>query len=413
MSTKQQTECAICGTRLRPLLDLGRQAMANALIETRTAPFTRYPLRFGWCPGCTHGQLLDFADPEDIFVDYLYASGTSQTLRAFFDWFAGAVVSSLGRDITVLELASNDGCLLDAFRDHGVSAIGVDPAKNLCKVAEDKGHNILCGFFPDVRPAEPVDLIVAMNVIAHTPNPRGFMAGVADALRPGGIALIQTSQAHMIENGEFDTIYHEHYSFYSVRSMEALARTAGLSLQRFDLVSVHGTSFVFALRKSGEAEAHVTFEGDFLVSQPPYPAPMLRRDVSDADAAAAYTQFTDTAIIRMTETRELLEKYRAKGFRVGLLGVAAKALTFINAAGIVPDLFLDEAPLKIGRFVPGADRPIEPLRSLLDMDHDVVLLIGAWNFADELAAKVRATLDESEMAQRVVLVVHQPNLRVL
>lgn len=409
--------CIVCGIDVIPSLDLGRQPFANALLDARDAPYVDYPLAFAQCPNCAHGQLTHFADPSDIFVDYLYASGTSQTLKDFFTWFAGRVTASLGTDVAVLELASNDGSLLDAFRAAGLDPMGIDPARNLCEEAEAKGHRVKCGFFPDVKPDGLVDLIVAMNVTAHTPNPRAFVQGMSDVLSPGGMAVIQTSQANMIANGEFDTIYHEHYSFFSAPSMKALAESAGLTLERIELVSVHGTSFLFTLRKPGGSPKVIDFadtaEGTFFVPMPDPLPDLFQQDCPPDVAAAAFDTFVKEARAKMVTTADLLRSHTDQGKTLGLVGVAAKALTFVKAAGIDPHYYFDEAPLKVGRFVPGAPTAIQRLAAMADMDEDLVLLIGAWNFADELTRKMREIVKGTPMEHRLTLIVHQPDLREL
>lgn len=409
--------CLICGTEVRQVLDLGLQPLANSLLQAADTPYDTYPLGLSVCPNCAHGQLTHAVDPGEIFVDYLYASGTSQTLRDFFTWFSGKIVGALGTGVDVLELASNDGSLLDALRAAGLDPAGIDPAANLCKVAEAKGHRVQCGFFPQVKPAKPVDLIVAMNVLAHTPHPADFMRGISDCLKPGGMALVQTSQANMIANGEFDTIYHEHYSFYSAPSMAALARSAGLTLERVELVSVHGTSFLFTLRKPGGAPLKVDFsdmgEGSFHVPMPDPLPDLFDPDCPQERAQEVYRNFAVASQEKMRKTAELMQIHVAAGRSIGLVGVAAKALTFIQASGIKPRYFFDEAQLKIGRYVPGSDVGIMPLADLARLDEDVVLLIGAWNFAAELNRKIREKVKDTPMQDRLSVIVYQPELKRL
>ena len=409
--------CLICGTPVRRVLDLGLQPLANSLLPSADTPYSTYPLGLSVCPNCAHGQLTHAVDPGEIFVDYLYASGTSQTLRDFFTWFSDKIVGALGTGVDVLELASNDGSLLDALRAAGLDPMGIDPAANLCKVAEAKGHRVQCGFFPQVKPFTPVDLIVAMNVLAHTPNPSDFMRGVSDCLKPGGMAFVQTSQANMIANGEFDTIYHEHYSFYSAPSMAALARSAGLELERVELVSVHGTSFLFTLRKAGGVPRRVDFadrgEGSFYVPMPDPMPDLFNPDCQQETAQQVYHSFAVASQDKMQKTAKLMQSYVAEGRAIGLVGVAAKALTFIQASGIKPKYFFDEAPLKIGRYVPGSDVAIMPLAALAELDEDLVLLIGAWNFAAELNRKIREKVKDTAMQDRVSVVVYQPELKRL
>ena len=270
----------------------------------------------------------------------------------------------------VLEIASNDGSHLSCLAARGFDAMGIDPARNLNDIAAAAGHKVLTGFFPDVRPDGRFDVVVAMNVAAHTPTPLRFLAGVADVLAPGGVAIVQTSQALMLGNGEFDTVYHEHYSFFTVASMRALAARAGLRLEQVQLVAIHGTSLLLFLRRADETGPAIAFKGEdaFAVAWPdPQPA-FLSPTFGGAEAEAAYAEFAAKARASMAAVAARIAAHKAQGRQIALVGVAAKALTFIRAAGIAPDLYLDEAPLKIGRFVPGASVPIAPLASIAEPD---------------------------------------------
>lgn len=403
------SSCLVCGTTVLPILDLGSQPLANALLADPAQPYPDFPLGLARCPSCTHAQLTHFVDPDLLFVDYLYASGTSGTLRAFFDWFASALAGAVAPGARVVELASNDGSLLDSLRSQGFRTVGVDPARNLCEVARAKGHAVLEGFFPEVRPADPADVIIAMNVAAHTPNLRAFMAGIAETLAPDGVAIVQTSQAFMISNGEFDTIYHEHFSFFTVASMARLAELSGLQLEQVQLVSVHGTSFLFFLRPAACRAAPIAFAGGapFAVDWPAAAPGHLSRAFGGAAAEATYAAFARDAERLMQDVAARIDRLRADGRRVGVVGVAAKALTFVRAAGISPDAWFDEAPLKLGRTVPGATTPIRPLSDIGSLEGDWVLLVGAWNFADELARKMAAL----KPAADIRLLIHLPRLR--
>lgn len=387
-----QTTCVVCNAEVTPLLDLDVQPPANLLLKDASEPHEAFPLGLSVCPSCTHGQLTHFVDPAKLFKHYLYASGTSGTLQAYFDWFADALAAGSRRGARVLEIASNDGSLLASLEARGFDAIGVDPAENLNRIAIAAGRKVLTGFFPDVRPDKPVDFIVAMNVAAHTPNPAAFMRGVRECLAPGGVAIIQTSQALMIANGEFDTVYHEHYSFFTVASMVRLARDCGLRVDETRLVSVHGVSSMFFIRRAEDAVAPLPFAGGapFAVDWPePTPA-FLEKSLSGTEALAAYQSFAGGAKQAMRSAASLVSEHQAAGRRVALVGVAAKALTFIRAAGINPDMYIDEAALKVGLMVPGTQQRIEPLQKAAGMAEDTTFLIGAWNFAEELMRKIKA-----------------------
>ncbi len=292
----------------------------------------------------------------------------------------------------MLEIASNDGSLLSCLEAKGFEAVGIDPAENLNRIAVGAGRTVVTGFFPQVRPEGLFDIIVGMNVAAHTPNPSVFLRGVRGSLAPGGVAIIQTSQAMMIANGEFDTVYHEHYSFFTVASMTRLAEKCGLRVEQTQLVSVHGVSLMFFLRRVEDASPPFAFAGGppFAVDWPEPMPPSLSNTLSGAAASGAYASFADGAKTAMQRAAECVEAHQASGRRVALVGVAAKALTFVRAAGIAPDMYIDEAPLKVGLTVPGTGRVIEPLDRVAGLAGSTTFLIGAWNFADELMRKIKA-----------------------
>jgi hypothetical protein len=231
-----------------------------------------------------------------------------------------------------------------------------------------------------------------MNVAAHTPNPQAFMRGVRDGLAPGGVAIIQTSQALMIANGEFDTVYHEHYSFFTVASMARLAEKCGLRVDETCLVSVHGVSSMFFIRRAEDEPAPLPFAGGapFAVDWPEPTPPFLKKSLSGKDALSAYATFSEGAKRAMESAAALVADHQAAGRRIALVGVAAKALTFIRAAGISPDMYIDEAALKVGLIVPVTRLEIEPLQKAAGIVGDTTFLIGAWNFAEELMRKIRA-----------------------
>lgn len=409
MKAVAQTRCLVCEEPTEPLLDLDVQPLANVLLEDDAQSFQAYPLGLAVCPACSHAQLTHFLPPGSLFSDYLYASGTSDTLRHYFAWFAGALGRCLRPGARVLEVASNDGSLLSCLAAQGLAVTGVDPADNLNVAARAAGHRVMTGFFPETKPDGSFDAVIAMNVAAHTPQPMEFLQGVARMLAPGGVAIIQTSQALMIGNGEFDTVYHEHYSFFTVASMRRLAERAGLRLERVRLVSVHGTSFLFFLRRAQDAAPPLAFAAGppFAVDWPdPEPA-HLSVELGPAEARAAYGRFADKAKATMQSVAGRIAWHKAQGRQVALAGVAAKALTFVRAAGIAPDLYLDEAPLKIGRLVPGTQAPIAPLTSIAHLQQDTVFLIGAWNFAEELMRKIRGI----EHSFQATFLIHYPQIK--
>ncbi len=394
---KNNPRCLVCGTKVVSALNFETQPLANSLLKTRSESFSEYPLGFSYCPKCSHGQLSEFVAPEILFDEYLYASGTSNTLRSYFRWFARKLKYEYGGGLKILELASNDGSLLDELVLEGYAPTGLDPAMNLCKIAEKKGHKIHCNYFPASELKEKFDCIIAMNVMAHNPDPSNFMAGIAECLNRTGVAIIQTSQATMIQSGEFDTIYHEHYSFFTLESMKQLALNHGLKLEKVELTSVHGNSMVSYLHHQDatvtpvpefkDKQFHVSIESIAFMSK-------LR---GEEQIRRAYGAYISVAMQRMTEVRTTIQRHRDDGFKIALVGVAAKALTFVGAAALQFDGSFDEAPLKIGRFIPKFDHTIQDFDKLSELGESVLAVVGAWNFATEISEKVRKANPETKL----------------
>jgi SAM-dependent methyltransferase len=342
-----------------------------------------------YCAICGHGQLSHFMPPEELFSHYLYASGTSGTLRGYFSWFRDQIAAVYPNEKRVLEIACNDGSLLALFAQADYATLGVDPARNLTEQARRQGLHVIDAFWPcPDKLKSQFDLVVAMNVLAHTPTPLAFMQGIRDALTKDGVALIQTSQALMLDNGEFDTIYHEHYSFFTEHSFAVLTRRAGLEPRRTVLTDIHGVSSVSIVTHPGTPPPPVDLlaHGAFAV---PRDSPVMQRFREIKGTPRQYRRFGDLALGRMKEVGRHVTRARQKGRAIGFVGAAAKSLTFLHAAQLRPDHLYDEAPLKIGMFAPGLDLAVEPLDAISGIDEPMLIVLSAWNFAPELAQKTR------------------------
>ncbi len=391
--------CLACdGTRLSTGIDLGQQPLANHLLGRPDEAYRTYPLCMNYCQDCGHGQLSYFASPEELFAHYLYASGTSASLGSYFDWFSEQVAATFDpAETDILEVACNDGSLLARLAARGFRVLGVDPAVNLAEEGRRLGLNILAEFWPCPKGVgeRKFDLIIGMNVLAHTPTPFDFLKGVEQALKDDGICLIQTSQANMLVNGEFDTIYHEHFSFFTPNSMRMLAARAGLQVRAVNLVDIHGTSFAFVLSKPGCRRDIGAFlaSGDYVVEHSQDTGPVAGQITGSAEQ---YGIFKDVANARIDKVRQIVAAHRRRGGDICFVGAAAKAITFMHAAGIQPDHVYDEAPLKIGRRIPGIDRVIEPLAAIAETRNPLVVL-SAWNFKEELSRKVKIIMGNDDL----------------
>lgn len=397
MHVNQSEQCCLaCGSQdLAEALDLGKQALANNLEDHVNLNPTTHELRLNYCAHCGHAQQACFVPPEKLFLHYLYASGTSKTLENYFLWFSGECKKIKPAGAKVLEIASNDGSLMVFLRAAGFAVIGVDPAKNLAHIASERGLTTICDFWPtpQLAPDKKFDLIIGQNVLAHTPDPLHFLSTVAATLEDDGVCVLQTSQARMLENGEFDTIYHEHYSFFSIDSMAQLAQRAGLRLRAIRRVAIHGDSFVFVLGKPGEKWADEGRSVDWFTTAPFHiDTPDWSSQTSEQAHAAAFRTFRTRATQRMNRVTDILAQHKMRGRQICFVGAAAKAVVFMNAAQIEPDIIFDEATLKIGKFIPGFRTPIRSLEEIASLTQACLFVISAWNFRLEIEAKIRALL---------------------
>lgn len=373
--------CLACGVdALSVVLELGAQPAANLLLENEADAFERVDLALMRCPYCGHLQQRSFFSPQRLFGHYLYRSATSQTLARFFDWLAQSLADFLPAGARVLELACNDGSFLDALQRHSLRARGIDPAENLVRLCLDRGLDVSCDFWPSPRESGRYEAVVALNVLAHTPEPLPFLHGLADVLSERGVALLQVSQADMVCNGEFDTLYHEHYSFFCLASMQALLARAGLRLLSAVKTTVHGGSLlVVCARADGLAADVPAFKGEFVDAA----SPLLLQPGADDMA-----EFVRKAQAAAQAALQAAQAARRAGRAVCLVGAAAKAVTFLQFSGLQVDAVFDEAELKWGRFIPGLQVPVRPLHEVAQIEGDALFVIGAWNFFDELKGKL-------------------------
>jgi hypothetical protein len=375
-------QCLACGgSELHLYLDLGVQPLANAFAEQLDAA-EQYPLALKVCHVCWHSQLSVAVDPEILFRDYVYVSGTTAASTAYFEAFADEVTARFGPHRRMLEIASNDGSLLSALNSHGHSTLGVDPAANLAPVAAARGVNTLSSFWPSnlvehLRPG--YDVVIAMNVFAHVPDPLAFLTAIADLLDDTSVVLIQTSQARMVENIEFDTAYHEHLSFFNCSSMSSLAARAGLELRDVTYKPVHGTSYLWELgRPTAAGERGASLQE---IWQHEIAAGLFDE--------ATYAHFAEKAFALSDQTARAVEEHREKGFRILGYGAAAKGNTFINFSGVQLEAIVDANPRKQGLRSPGGGVPVIAPEALAEIDAACAFLIPAWNYRDEICEHIR------------------------
>jgi SAM-dependent methyltransferase len=382
---KTKTRCLSCGgLDLRRVLSLGATPLANSFVDPGRAaePEARYPLELVFCAGCALLQLSERVDPAILFRDYVYMTGTSSTMARHHESLASAHVArlSLGEESLVVDIASNDGSLLKAFAGKGVRTLGIEPAANLARVARDAGIDTIDRFF-DVDCALSVvadfghaDLVCANNVLAHVPDLGGFLKGCRLLLGTSGVLSVEVPWlAPLVENLEYDTIYHEHLSYFSVLALRAAFSRAGLAIFDLEHLPVHGGT-VRVLARPGQSFGAIVDETCALERQ------------RGLDRAATFLEFAARVERSRAELRALLKSLKKQGRRVAAYGAPAKGNTLLNTCGIGPDLVeytVDRNPLKVGKLTPGMRIPVMS-RDRLDADPPDYLLILPWNLTDEI-----------------------------
>ena len=375
----ENTRCLACDSDdIHMALDLALQPLANSYKKSADATEDRYPLAVKLCYQCKHLQLSHSVDPAIIYKNYLYATGTNQTIKDYSRWFANFVQEYTGITGTVLDIGCNDGTQLNYFKDLGFNTYGIDPAENLHD-RSSTNHTVVCDFFgPDAvdkLSAVDYDAIVAQNVCAHNPDPAGFLQSCRKLMTNDTLLFIQTSQADMVLNDEFDTIYHEHVNFFNANSMKQLAKRVGLHLVDVQKSPIHGNSYIFVLSLRDLRPYHVQ---NIIAME----APLLKLNT--------YQQWRDTVESNVKALKFHIDQYRKQGYRLIGYGAAAKGNTLLNYAELDLDFIVDDNELKQGSFTPGRSIPIVSIRriqALLQQDR-VVFVPLAWNFFDEIRTRI-------------------------
>lgn len=395
MKYEKTTSCRSCGgATLWPVLDLGWQPLANDFrrINDQRVP-EKFPLGLVCCGRCSLVQLTGIVSPEEMFGDYLYFSSFSTTMLDSAAEISDRLTTDLGLGPTdlVVEVASNDGYLLKNYLGRAVTVLGIDPAENVAEVAVARGVPTIIDYFGErvalgvVETHGTASVIHANNVLAHVPDINDFVSGIATLLAEEGTAVIETPYlVEMVENCEFDTIYHEHVFYYSLTALTQLFGRHGLEILDVERLTIHGgTIRMFVGHATKRTPTEVI--KDLLVRE---------GDLGVA-TASYYSDFAQRVERLKEETIGRLSDLRSQGRRIAAYGAAAKGTVLCNHLGIdesLVDYVVDRSPYKQGRLVPGVDLPIRDVAVLLEERPDDVLIL-AWNFADEIIDQQREYLD--------------------
>lgn len=399
---KTITQCRSCqGKKLQPILSLGTLPLANALLTKEEvaglldaqvgAEERKFPLSLVFCSDCALVQILETISPDILFSHYFYLSSFSDTMVNHAKTLVQRILKehSLGANNLVIEIASNDGYLLQFYKQQGVPVLGIEPAKNIAMVAEtERGIPTLVKFFDNTLAEELAsqgklaDIIHAHNVFAHVADPNLFVAGLKKVLKPGkGIAIIEAPYlVDFIDKVEFDTIYHEHCSYYSLTAVDHLVRRHGLLVVDVEHVDIHGGTIRYFIAHEG---THVSESVKTLLKEE------AQRGVSEY---AFYQAFADRVHQLRVGLKELLVKLKKEGKKIAAYGASAKGSTLLNSFGIgkeLLDFVVDRSTVKQGHFTPGGHLPILSPEALLKNKPDYVLLL-TWNFKNEILAQQAA-----------------------
>jgi SAM-dependent methyltransferase len=403
--------CRFCRVPLRrTFVDLGRAPLSNGCLtaEQLWLPEPHYPLCAYVCEACLLVQVEEVVSVEQIFGEYLYFSSYSDAWLRHADAYAGRMTDELRLDAQslVVEVASNDGYLLQYFLQRGVGVLGVEPAANVAAVAIGKGIATEVAFFgaeTACRLAErgKADLICANNVLAHVPDLNGFVAGFTKLLKPSGIVTVEFAHLQRLIAGvEFDTIYHEHFSYFSLLVVDRLFARHGLCVFDVDRLLTHG----------GSLRVHACHAGANRKRTARFHAVLAEEREAGLDRIETYERFGERVIDAKCELLEFLIKARRTGKLVAGYGAPAKGNTLLNYCGVGPELLaftVDRSPHKQGRFLPGSQIPVFSPERILQVRPDYVLILP-WNLRDEIVEQMRAV---REWGGRFVLPI--PRARVV
>lgn len=392
-------KCRHCAAPLQlTLLDLGSSPPSNAYLTEQTlhAPEKWFPLRVLVCEQCWLAQTEDFSRANELFdADYAYFSAFSTSWLAHCERYVAAMAKrfSLGSDSHVVEVAANDGYLLQYVKAHGIPCTGIEPTASTAAAARARGIPIVEDFF-GIRLAQELaakgkqaDLMVANNVLAHVPDINDFVAGFTTLLKPQGVATFEFPHLmRLVNENQFDTIYHEHFSYLSLGTVGRIFAKAGLDIFDVEEHPTHGGSLRVFVQRADSGKQPRSGSVDDLLSREAE-AGMLN--------AAYYADFQARADKVKNDFLSFLLQAKRDGMRVAAYGAAAKGNTLLNYAGVRPDLIsfvVDRNPAKQGKYLPGSRIPIVAPELLAERKPDYVLILP-WNIAEEVRTQQRRIRD--------------------
>jgi SAM-dependent methyltransferase len=389
--------CRLCGGgKLTLVLELAPTPPANAFVsrDELDKPQPSFPLDVFFCEDCFHVQLLDVVDPSVLFENYVYVSGTSPSFVAHFENYAKGILDQFkpAPGSLVVDIGSNDGTLLRFFQKAGMKVLGVDPARKIAEEATRNGIPTLAAFFSPKLAAEiraqygAASVITGNNVFAHIDNLEAIVEGIRTLLAPGGVFIFEVSYlVDVFEKTLFDTIYHEHLDYHSVKPLVPFFKRLGMELIEAVRVGSHGGSLHGVAQLKGGPHPVGKSVAEAIAAE----------EKLGLDRGETFRQFGQNINSLKTDLGKLLRELKAKGKKIAGFGAPAKATTLMYHFGIGPDLIdfiVDDSPLKQNLFTPGYHVPVVPSSVMYERKPDYVLIL-AWNFAGPILKSHRAYTD--------------------
>jgi len=384
--------CRHCGKALEhTFVDLGMSPLCESFLTSAQLgePETYYPLHVRVCDACWLVQLPELVSPAHIFTEYAYFSSYSTSWVAHAKRYCETIKArlGLGAESFIVELGSNDGYLLQHFLELGQRVLGIEPAANVAETARARGIPTLTAFFGTetarqvIREHGRADLIVANNVLAQVPQLNDFVAGMACLLGPEGVATIEVPHIErLIVENQFDTIYHEHFSYFSLVTVKRIATANGLTPIEVEVLPTHG----------GSLRIHLAHRGSSHPTSPRVGAMLARERGARLDALSAYSDFASRVQRTKRDLLAALIAVKNEGKRICGYGAPGKGNTLLNYCGIGTDFLdftVDRNPYKQGRFTPGMHIPIKDVEAI-DVGKPDYILILPWNLKEEIVAQM-------------------------
>ena len=401
--------CRNCKAEIIEFFSLGQMPSINALLKKEEiVKEKKYNLSVGFCPKCFLVQILDIIPPEDLFRDYVYFSAVSNYFLEHCKENADNLVKklNLGKESLVLEIASNDGSQLQYFKELGIPVLGVDPAKNIAKVANEKGIKTIAEFFSynlakKLKEEQNIqaDLVFGANVLAHVPEIVSFVKGVKEILKPKGTAVFEFPYAKGLMENKFDTIYHEHVFYYSLIALINLFKTAGLEIYDVQMTPMQGGSLMIFASNPGV----------FPISK--NITDLTEKEIKNGfDKLETYQKINENVSKLKDELISLLKKIKGEGKTIAAYSASAKGSILLNYFSINEnylDFIVDKSKAKQGLYTPGVHFLVYPVEKIYEEKPDY-LLIFCWNLADEVMEQLK---DYHDAGGKFIIPI--PNVKII